>query len=124
MSALASEQILRYPFPSRCEGEGHALTLRLATCTVSDDASPFFFEGRLASPKNSVALLKTLMDVVQSRFHIPPAMLGRILGESDPVVTANDDRLRFEGFSACCGAIGLACKSPPESFRIIGIIVN
>ncbi len=44
------------------------------------------------------------MTVVQSRFHIPAAMLGRILAEADPVVTANDDRLRFEGFSACCGA--------------------
>ncbi len=42
------------------------------------------------------------MEVVQSRFHIPAAMLARILAQADPVVTCGDDRLRFEGFSACC----------------------
>ena len=44
------------------------------------------------------------MHIVQARFHVPAVMLERILMEADPVVTSNDDRLRFEGFSACCGA--------------------
>lgn len=44
------------------------------------------------------------MNIVRSRFHVPAAMLNRILAESDPVVTCSDARLRFEGFSACCGA--------------------
>lgn len=43
------------------------------------------------------------MSVVQTRFHVPAAMLQRILIEADPVVTCSDDRLRFEGFSGCCG---------------------
>ena len=104
MSALANEQIFRYPFPSQLDRDGATRTLRLATFGTGTDANPFFFEGRLANPKRTAELLRTLMTVVQSRFHIPTAMLGRILAEADPVVTANDDRLRFEGFSACCGA--------------------
>ena len=31
-------------------------------------------------------------------------MLQRILAEADPVITCGGGRLRFEGFSACCGA--------------------
>lgn len=104
MSALAYEHVFRYPFPSRIERGGAAQTLRLATFREGPDASPFFFEGRLANPRRTAELLRAVMNVVQSRFHIPAAMLGRILAEADPVVTANDDRLRFEGFSACCGA--------------------
>ncbi|QDU98574.1 SWIM zinc finger family protein [Lignipirellula cremea] len=104
MSALENPQILRYPFPSQFDGEGATRTLRLATFRSGEDPSPFFFEGRLARPQQTAELLRAIMTVVQSRFHIPAAMLGRILAEADPVVTANDDRLRFEGFSACCGA--------------------
>jgi hypothetical protein len=104
MSALAYEQVFRYPFPSQFDRDGAAQTLRLATFREGNDANPFFFEGRLANPRRTAELLRAVMNVVQSRFHIPAAMLGRILAEADPVVTANDDRLRFEGFSACCGA--------------------
>ena len=104
MSALAYEQTFRYPFPSQLDRDGANWTLRLATFRTGKDASPFFFEGRLANPQRTAKLLRAIMTVVQSRFHIPAAMLGRILAEADPVVTANDDRLRFEGFSACCGA--------------------
>ena len=104
MSALPSEQIFRYPFPSQLDRDGATRTLRLATFRTGKDASPFFFEGRLANPQRTAELLRAVMKVVQSRFHIPAAMLGRILAEADPVVTANDDRLRFEAFSACCGA--------------------
>lgn len=104
MSALGYEQIFRYPFSSQFDRDGATRTLRLATFRTGKDASPFFFEGRLANPQRTAELLRAIMNVVQSRFHIPAAMLGRILAEADPVVTANDDRLRFEGFSACCGA--------------------
>jgi len=104
MSALNCEQIFRYPFPSQLDRVGSNPTLRLATFKTGKEASPFFFAGELQNPKRTAELLRSLMTVVQSRFHIPAAMLGRILAEADPVVTANDDRLRFEGFSACCGA--------------------
>lgn len=101
---MLAHQILAYPFSSQLEGGSGSQLLRLATFREGKDANPFFFEGRLANPRRTAELLRAVMTVVQSRFHIPAAMLGRILAESDPVVTANDDRLRFEGFSACCGA--------------------
>jgi hypothetical protein len=43
------------------------------------------------------------MEVVRARFHIPAAMLARIRAAADPVVTCNDDCLRFEAFSGCAG---------------------
>ncbi len=104
MSALSYEQIFRYPFSSQFDEDAGSRTLRLATFRMGKDANPFFFEGRLANPQRTAELLQAIMIIVQSRFHIPAAMLGRILAQADPVVTANDDRLRFEGFSACCGA--------------------
>ncbi len=73
--------------------------LRLATS--SRGKRPYFFHGGLRQPKRSADLLSTLMKVVRSRYHVPPAMLERILREADPVVTAGGDRLRFEGFSPC-----------------------
>ena len=104
MSALIHESIFRYPFPSQIHRDGNKRTLRLATYCEKQKVSPFFFNRRLANPQRTAELLRAIMTVVQSRFHIPATMLARILAEADPVVTANDDRLRFEGFSACCGA--------------------
>lgn len=104
MPALSYPQIFRYPFASQFIQDGSHQTLRLATFRTGQDSHPFFFEGRLANPQRTAELLRAIMTVVQARFHIPAAMLGRILAEADPVVTANDDQLRFEGFSACCGA--------------------
>ncbi|MEM8733515.1 MAG: SWIM zinc finger family protein, partial [Planctomycetota bacterium] len=98
------EQTFRYPFPSEVVKTCDKQTLRLATFCLGEEEHPFFFEGELRDAKKTADLLRALMTVVRSRFHIPAAMLQRILAESDPVVTANDDRLRFEGFSACCGA--------------------
>jgi hypothetical protein len=64
---------------------------------------PYFFQGVLLRPKQVADLLRGLMEVVHSRFHIPAAMLRRILTLADPVVTSSEGGLRFEGFSACCG---------------------
>ena len=41
--------------------------------------------------------------VARTRFYVPPAMDAAAIRAADPVVTANDDRLRFESFSACAG---------------------
>lgn len=103
MSAIPQEHFFRYPFPSELIPDGRRQLLRLATFRKGPQASPFFFEGQLTNPQQTAELLRAVMTVVQSRFHIPAAMLDRILAESDPMVTSNDDRLRFEGFSACCG---------------------
>src|SRR5205823_13353701 len=60
------------------------------------------FQVRLPRPRRTADLLRGMAQVVQSRFHVPPAMLARILLLADPVITSSDDVLRFEAFSACC----------------------
>lgn len=103
MSAITEFRLLKYPFPSYLTDVGRTRKLCLATFRDGRESTPFFFEGKLLKPKRTAEMLRSIMMVVQSRFHIPAAMLSRILAESDPVVTCNDDLLRFEGFSACCG---------------------
>lgn len=77
--------------------------LRLA-CAANQTAAPLFFQGCLTSPRRTAQMLLALTRVVASRFHTPAAMLARILREADPVVTCAPQRLRWEGFSACCSA--------------------
>lgn len=102
MNALAVEHVYRYLHASEVARDPLGPRLTLATSSGSDD-HPYFFEGRLARPKQTADLLRALMAIVHARYHIPPAMLERILAMADPVVTSSDDRLRFEGFSGCCG---------------------
>ncbi|MDY0164897.1 MAG: SWIM zinc finger family protein [Thermoguttaceae bacterium] len=101
MTTLALDYVYRYLHESvldRPEG-----CLRLATFSDAEEAHPYFFRGDLVRPRRTADLLRGLMRVVQTRFHVPPAMLGRILAMADPVVTCSDDRVRFEAFSGCCG---------------------
>ncbi len=104
MSALEDSFVYRYPFSSHLSADDGGKRLCLATIADDSNESPYFFQGYLANPRRSADLLRGLMQIVKARFHVPAAMLERILAEADPVVTSNDDRLRFEGFSACCGA--------------------
>jgi SWIM zinc finger len=101
VGSLALDQTYLYPFASRLIKTAEGSALRLATCGGACD-HPYFFEGRLRRPGRAAALLRGLVDVVQSRFYIPPAMLARILAQYDPVVTSSGDVLRLEAFSACC----------------------
>ncbi len=93
----------RYAAPSALLGEPGRERLFLAT-TSAPESSPLFFRGELREARRAADMLLALARVVRSRFHIPPAMLARILAESDPVVTCSEDRVRFEGFSSCCSA--------------------
>ena len=104
MPPLTDHQVYRYPFASHLSPQDNAAILRLATYSDHGTASPYFFQGRLINPRRTADLLRGLMQIVKARFHVPAAMLERIMMEADPVVTCNDYRLRFEGFSACCGA--------------------
>lgn len=75
---------------------------KLALATFRGKAeNPYFFEGRVVQPRLAAGLFQALMEVVRARFHIPGAMLAKIIAAADPVVTCNDDRLRFEAFSGC-----------------------
>ena len=105
LAAPVLEQTYRYPFPSTLIGEGDGRRLRLAT-SGGPAANPQFFRGRLLLPVVAADLLLTLGDVARSRFHVPAAMLTRILELADPVATCADDRLRFEAFSACSSVYG------------------
>lgn len=110
MSALSVPYTYCYSNQSRYENG----QIRLATFLPDVESPPHFFSGQLQDPRHVADLLRGLMNVVQSRFHVPVAMLGRILSEADPIVTCSDDRLRFEGFSACCGAYARVDLFPGE----------
>ena len=101
------EQHYRYPVPSAVvpahPGTTGPARLRLAT-SGGPAANPRFFVGTLVRPVVAADLLLAVGDVVRARFHVPSAMLARILLTADPVVTCADDRIRVEGFSACCSA--------------------
>jgi hypothetical protein len=101
MAALAIDHTYQYPFSSELATTSRGPALRLATCGGAE-AHPYFFQGRLRRSGRAAALLRGLVQVVQSRSYLPPALLARILAEADPVVTGNGDVLRFEAFSACC----------------------
>jgi hypothetical protein len=111
LAAPILEQTYRYPFPSDVVGDGERRRLRLAT-SGGPAANPQFFRGTLLLPVVAADLLLTLGDVARSRFHLPPAMLTRILQLADPVATCADDRLRFEAFSACCSVYGRVDLTP------------
>jgi hypothetical protein len=74
---------------------------------------PAFFRGTLVAPKRAADQLLAVSDVVRSRFHVPSAMLEKILLLADPVITCGGERLRFEGFSSCCGAYARLDLLPP-----------
>jgi len=77
--ALAYEY--RYPHASTLEGTPRGANLRLATWSDRGEPHPHFFQGRLRlrRPGRAAELLRGLVDVVRSRFYLPPAMLARIL---------------------------------------------
>lgn len=96
MSA-AIDYTYRYAFPS---GVGASASgrpqLSLATCNA-DQQHPHFFDGRALQPRILGEMLYTLSDVVRTHFFLArPAIL-------DPVLTSNEELLRLEGFSGCCG---------------------
>ncbi|MFO0744427.1 MAG: SWIM zinc finger family protein [Myxococcota bacterium] len=104
--ATALVHAYHYPSASAFEAGPKGASLRLATSggVAPGEPAPHFFEGELVEPATTARLLRVLSRVVGSRWHIPPAMLARILREADPVVTSGGGMLRFEGFSACASA--------------------
>lgn len=111
MSAFALDHTYRYPFASELNRDQSSL--RLATTESSGDGPSYFFEGHLIQPKRTADLLRGLMQIVQARFHLPPALLGRQIALYDPVVTSSEERLRFEGFSGCGGVYVRVDLLPP-----------
>lgn len=67
---------------------------------VDKGSSPCFFWGKLKNPYELSRCLITLSNTVQSSFNLSPFQLALL---KDPIVTAGNDQIRFEGFSHCAG---------------------
>jgi len=67
---------------------------------IEKKEAPCFFWGKLTQPYMTARCLIALSNVVQSSFNLTPAQLSML---KDPIVTAGNERLRFEGFSNCAG---------------------
>ena len=62
--------------------------------------APCFFWGKLKDPYITARCLITLSNVVKSSFSLSPFQLALL---KDPIVTAGNEKIRFEGFSHCAG---------------------
>jgi hypothetical protein len=67
---------------------------------VQKSEAPCFFWGRLTNPYITARCLITLSNVVQSSFNLSPFQMALL---KDPIVTAGNEKIRFEGFSHCAG---------------------
>src|ERR1044071_1126407 len=67
---------------------------------VQKTDAPCFFWGRLKDPYITSRSLITLSNVVQSSFSMTVAQLAAL---KDPIVTAGNEKIRFEAFSQCAG---------------------
>ncbi|AZA47006.1 SWIM zinc finger family protein [Chryseobacterium carnipullorum] len=62
--------------------------------------APCFFWGNVSQPFILARCLITLSNIVKSSFNLSPFQMALL---KDPIVTAGNSRLRFEGFSHCAG---------------------
>jgi hypothetical protein len=67
---------------------------------VQKKDAPCFFWGKLKDPYITARCLITLSNVVQSSFNLSPFQMALL---KDPIVTAGNEKIRFEGFSHCAG---------------------
>jgi hypothetical protein len=91
----------QYKSPSAISKTGTADELFLAKYSeVEKKEAPCFFWGKLTDPYTTARCLITLSNVVQSSFNLSPFEIAKL---KDPIVTAGNDKIRFEGFSHCAG---------------------
>lgn len=83
--------------------------LTLATCNL-DHQQPYFFDGKMRYPRIIADMLLTLSDVVRTHYYLPTPPF------TDPVLTSNNELLRVEGFSGCCG-VYVRADLPTEMFE-------
>jgi hypothetical protein len=67
---------------------------------VQKKVNPCFFWGKLKDPHTTARCLIALSNVVQSSFNMSPFEMAKL---KDPIVTAGNEKIRFEGFSQCAG---------------------
>lgn len=108
--ASALDFTYRYTSPSELTSiHSGKPNLFLATSSPND-TNPFFFDGRVKSPRVMGDMLIALSDIVRTHYFLPmPVLL-------DPVLTSNTNLLRVEGFSGCCGVYARA-DFPAQAFE-------
>ncbi len=108
MTSLSLEYSYRYRFASSIhKTPDQASRVQLATCSL--DANPYFFDASVLQPSAFAEALLCLGSIVRSHF------FERRPGLLDPVVTCGVSRLRFEGFSGCCG-VYVQCAFDDSAF--------
>jgi hypothetical protein len=98
MSEVITYQYTRPSLLSKAN-EANELFLAKYSEIQKKDASCFFW-GKLNDPYTTSRCLITLSNVVQSSFNLSPFQLALL---KDPIVTAGNEKIRFEGFSHCAG---------------------
>lgn len=98
----------QYQTPSSIQTTKNGREMRLSSCLSStnktpEQNTPCFFWGKLTDPFLTAKCLLTLSNIVAARYYIHP---NSSLFLKDPIVTAGGEKLRFEGFSSCCGIYG------------------
>lgn len=83
----------------RAEQENRLFLAKYSEIQKKTEA-PCFFWGNLKEPYMTARCLMALSQVVQSTFHLSTIELSLL---RDPIVTAGNGKLRFEGFSHCAG---------------------
>lgn len=73
------------------------------TTAAGGAAHPYFLSAFVEHPGVVADGLLLVARVARTRYYVPPSMVAAILRAADPVVTATNDGVRFESFSACCG---------------------
>lgn len=91
----------KYNSPSSLERKKGKENLLLSKFSeVNRGNSPCFFWGKLNNPYELSRCLIALSNTVQSSFNLSPFQLALL---KDPIVTAGNNQIRFEGFSHCAG---------------------
>jgi len=90
-----------YRFQSTIQKEEDGLGLILAKYSeIQKKEVPSFFWGKMTQPFILSRCLITLSNTVQSSFNLSPFQSALL---KDPIVTAGNQKVRFEGFSHCAG---------------------
>ena len=107
--ASSLDFVYRYKAPSAVTSVANGKPNLFLATSSPDNTNPFFFDGRVRSPRVMGDMLIALSDIVRSHYFLPMPIL------LDPVLTSSENMLRVEGFSGCCGVYARA-DFPAEAF--------
>ena len=98
---MSDSIVYHYPNPSALSRNIDSDELFLSKYSeIQKKDAPCFFWGKLTDPYITSRCLITLSNVVQSSFNLSPFQMALL---KDPIVTAGNEKIRFEGFSHCAG---------------------